>query len=231
MWCIPPKQSAEFVFRMEDVLEVYRRPHDPERPVVCLDETFRQLIGEVRGPLPPRPGEAARYDGEYVRNGTANLFLAFEPLAGRRQARVTDHRCRRDWATFVRELADGPYRDATRIVLVMDQLNTHLVMDQLNTHSPASLYETCPPEEAKRLAERLEIHHTPKHGSWLNMAEIEFSALARGLPARVGNRPALEHHVAAWEHRRNAAQVKVDWQFTTADARTKLRELYPSLQA
>lgn len=222
MWCIPPRQSAEFAFRMEDVLEVYRRPYDPEHPVVCLDETSRQLIGEVRGPLPPRPGEAARYDGEYVRNGVANLFIAFEPLAGRRQARVTDHRCRRDWATFVKELADGPYKDATRIILVMDQLNTH---------SPASFYETFPPAEAKRLADRLEIHHTPRHGSWLNMAEIEFSALARGLPERVGDRPALERHVAAWEHRRNAARVKGDWQFTTADARVKLRKLYPSLQA
>ena len=156
MWCIPPKQSAEFVYRMEDVLEVYRRPHDPKRPVVCLDETSRQLIGEVRGPLPPRPGETARYDGEHVRNGTANLFMAFEPLAGWRGVRVTDHRRREDWAAFVREMADGRYKDAERLVLVMDQLNTH---------APASLYEAFPPEQARRLAERLEIHHTPKHGS------------------------------------------------------------------
>jgi hypothetical protein len=221
MWCIPPTQSAEFVARMEDVLEVYQRPHDPGRPVVCLDETSKQLIGEVREPLPPRPGEVERYDGEYVRNGTANLFLAFEPLAGWRQARVTDHRCRRDWATFVKGLVDERYKDAATIVLVMDQLNTH---------TPASLYEAFPPEEARRLAARLEIHHTPKHGSWLNMAEIELSVLARNLPQRVADRAELERQVAAWERRRDEAGVKADWRFTTADARIKLRRLYPSLQ-
>ena len=220
MWCIPPQHSAAFVCHMEDVLEVYCRPFDPKHPVVCLDETSRQLIGEVREPLPPRPGEAARYDGEYVRNGVANLFMAFEPLAGWRQVRVTEQRCRRDWASFVRELADGRYKDADRIVLVMDQLNTHTL---------ASLYEAFPPGEARRLAEKLEIHPTPKHGSWLNMAEIEFSALSRSLPERIGDRAALERHTAAWEQRRNAAQVKADWQFTTKDARIKLRKLYPSL--
>jgi hypothetical protein len=221
MWCIPPTQSAEFVARMEDVLEVYQRPYDPGRPVVCLDETSKQLIGEVREPLPPRPGEVERYDGEYVRNGTANLFLAFEPLAGWRQARVTDHRRRRDWATFVKGLVDERYKDAATIVLVMDQLNTH---------TPASLYEAFPPEEARRLAARLEIHHTPKHGSWLNMAEIELSVLARNLPQRVADRAELERQVAAWERRRDEAGVKADWRFTTADARIKLRRLYPSLQ-
>jgi hypothetical protein len=143
MWCIPPKHSADFVAHMEDVLEVYQRPYDPKRPVVCLDETSKQLIGEVRPPLLPRPGEIERYDGEYVRNGTANIFMAFEPLAGWRAARVTEHRCRRDWAAFVKDLADGRYRDAVTIVLVMDQLNTH---------TPASLYEAFPPAEAKRLA-------------------------------------------------------------------------------
>jgi hypothetical protein len=221
MWCIPPKQSAEFVFHMEDVLEVYRRPYDPERPVVCLDETSKQLVGEVRAPLPSRPGEVARYDGEYVRNGVANLFMAFEPLAGWRRVRVTDRRCRLDWAGFVKELADGPYKGATRIVLVMDQLNTH---------TPASLYEALPPAEAKRLADRLEIHHTPKHGSWLDMAEIELSVLARDLTERVADKAALERQVTAWERQRNAAQVRADWQFTTDDARIKLRQLYPSLE-
>jgi DDE superfamily endonuclease len=222
MWCIPPKQSAEFVFHMEDVLEVYHRSHDPKRPVVCLDETFRQLIGETREPLPAAPGRAERYDCVYVRNGTASLFLAFEPLAGWRRVAVTGGRKRTDWALFVRELVEGWYRDAEKVVLVMDQLNTH---------SPASLYETFPPEEAKRLADRLEIHHTPKHGSWLNMAEIEFSALARDLPERTGDRATLERQVASWERRRNDAGVAADWRFTTADARVKLRKLYPTINA
>jgi hypothetical protein len=219
MWCIPPKQSAGFVYHMEDVLELYRRPHDPRRPVVCLDETFTQLVGESREPLPTAPGQVERYDCVYVRNGTASLFLAFEPLAGWRHVAVTGGRKRADWALFVRELVEGRYQDAAKIVLVMDQLNTH---------SPASLYEIFPPEEARRLAERLEIHHTPKHGSWLNMAEIEFSALARDLPERVGDRPTLDRHVAAWERRRNDAEVVAHWRFATDDARIKLRKLYPT---
>ncbi len=207
---------------MEDVLEVYRRPYNPEHPVVCLDETTKQLIGEVRGPLPPRPGEPARYDGEYVRNGVANLFLAFEPLAGWRQVRVTDRRCRKDWATFVKELADGRYNDATTFVLVMYQLNTH---------SRASLYEAFTPEEAKRLAAKLEIHHTPKHGSWLDMAETELSVLARDLAERIADKTTLQRQATAWERQRNAAQIKADWQFTNDDARVKLRKFYPSLDA
>ncbi len=212
---------------MEDVLEVYCRPHDPNRPVVCLDECSRQLIGEVRVPLPPRPaqderpGRVERYDCEYVRRGTANLFMAFEPLGGRREVAVTDRRQRGDWARFVRDLVDGPYKDADKVVLVMDQLNTH---------SPASLYEAFAPAEARRIAERLEIHHTPKHGSWLNMAEIEFSALGRDLPDRVENKPTLERHAAAWQRRRNAATTRADWRFTTADARIKLRKLYPTTE-
>src|ERR1044071_1547277 len=156
MWCIPPKHSAAFVFHMEDVLEVYCRPADARRPVVCLDESFKQLIGEIRPALPVRRGAVARHDHVYVRNGVASLFLACEPLAGWRHLAVTDHRCRTDWALFIRALLEGRYRDAEKLVLVMDQLNTH---------SPASLYEAFPPEEAKRLADRLEIHHTPKHGS------------------------------------------------------------------
>jgi DDE superfamily endonuclease len=220
MWCIPPKASAEFVCDMEDVLSVYHRPYDPARPVVCLDETSKQLIGEVREPLPPAPGLVERYDSVYVRNGVANLFLAFEPLAGWRHVDATDTRTRRDWAHFVRELVDGRYREAERVVLVMDQLNTH---------SKASLYEAFPPGEAERVASRLEIHHTPKHGSWLNMAEIELSALGRDLPERLGERTALVGHVSAWEGRRNGEGVKADWQFTTADARIKLRKLYPTV--
>jgi hypothetical protein len=220
MWCIPPKASAEFVCDMEDVLDVYHRPYDPARPVVCLDETSKQLIGEAREPLPPAPGRVERYDSVYVRNGVANLFLAFEPLAGWRHVGVTDTRTRRDWAHFVRELVDGRYREAEKVVLVMDQLNTH---------SKASLYEAFPPAEAARVAARLEVHHTPKHGSWLNMAEIELSALGRDLPERLGERAALVGHVSAWEGRRNGDGVKADWQFTTADARIKLRKLYPTV--
>jgi hypothetical protein len=220
MWCIPPKSSAEFVYSMEDVLNVYHRPYDPSRPVVCLDETSKQLIGEVREPLPPAPGRVERYDSVYVRNGVSNLFLAFEPLAGWRHVEVTDTRKRRDWANFVRDLVDGRYREAERVVLVMDQLNTHSV---------ASLYEAFAPAEAERVAARLEVHHTPKHGSWLNMAEIELSVLGRDLPERVGERPALVEHVWAWEDRRNGDGVKADWQFTTADARVKLRKLYPTI--
>lgn len=212
---------------MEDVLAVYHRPPDPHRPVVCLDECSKQLIGEVRPPLPARPvrddrpGRIERYDCEYVRNGTANLFMAFEPLGGWREVAVTDQRRRVDWARFVRDLVDGRYREADKVVLVMDQLNTH---------SPASLYEAFAPEEAKRIADRLEIHHTPKHGSWLNMAEIELSALSRDLPERVDDRATLECHVQAWQHRRNAAAIRADWQFTTKDARIKLRKLYPTME-
>lgn len=220
MWCIPPKASSEFVCHMEDVLKVYHRPYDPRRPVVCLDETSKQLIGEVREPLPPAPGRVERYDSVYVRNGVSNLFLAFEPLAGWRHVEVTDTRTRRDWAHFVRDLVDGRYRDADVVVLVMDQLNTHSV---------ASLYEAFAPAEAERVASRLEVHHTPKHGSWLNMAEIELSALGRDLPDRVGERPELIEHVSAWEGRRNGEGVRADWQFTTADARVKLRKLYPTI--
>ena len=222
MWRIPPKQSAEFVCHMEDVLEVYHRPHDPKRPVVCLDETFKQLIGETREPLPSAPGRAERHDCVHVRNGTASLSLAFEPLAGWRHVTVTEGRTRTDWARFVRGLLDDRHAGAEKVVLVMDQLDTH---------SPAGLYEAFPPEKAKRLADRLEIHHTPEHGSWLNMAEVEFSALARDLPERVGGRLDLERHTAAWERRRNGAEITADWRFTTADARIKLRKLYPTIDA
>jgi hypothetical protein len=222
MWCIPPKASAEFVSCMEDVLEVYHRTYDPRRPVVCMDETFKQLIGEVREPLPPGPGRVERYDSVYVRNGVASVFLAFEPLAGWREVKVTETRKRTDWAHFIRGLVDGRYKGAEKVVLVMDQLNTH---------ATASLYEAFPPAEARRIACRLEVHHTPKHGSWLNMAEIELSALSRDLPERVGDRAAMARHVGAWKSRRNEAAVKADWQFTTADARTKLRKLYPTIDA
>ena len=222
MWCIPPKASAEFVYHMEDVLDIYHRPHNPNRPVVCMDETFKQLIGEVREPLSMKPGQVERYDSIYVRNGVASLFLAFEPLAGWRHVEMTDRRQRGDWAHFIRDLVDGRYRDAEKIVLVMDQLNTH---------SPASLYEVFAPNEAKQISERLEIHHTPKHGSWLNMAEIELSALTRDLPERIGDRAAMTTHLHAWETQRNNEAVRADWQFTTDKARIKLRKLYPTIDS
>jgi len=219
-WCIPPQQDAAFVACLEDVLAVYHRPLDGRRPVVCMDETNRQLIGEVRPPKSARPGRAARYDGEYVRRGTANLFLAFEPLAGWREVAVTERRTRTDWAEFMRALLDGRYRDAEQVVLVMDQLNTHGV---------ASFYEAFAPAEARRLAERLEIHHTPKHGSWLNMAEIELSVLERQcLNRRIADAETLGRETAAWSRRRNEAGARIDWRLTTDQARIKLKKLYPS---
>jgi len=221
MWCIPPKQSAEFVYHMEDVLEVYKRPYDSRRPVVCMDETFKQLIGETREPLPPRPGSSERFDHVYVRKGVASLFIAFEPLRAWRTVAVTDQRRRLEWAEFIRSLLTGRYRRAEKLVLVMDQLNTH---------SAASLYEAFPPAEAERIARKLEIHYTPKHGSWLNMAEIELSVLARQcLGERMEDKPTLVREVAAWEADRNQRKVGIDWRFTTADARIKLKRLYPSV--
>jgi hypothetical protein len=221
MWCIPPEQSAEFVYHMEDVLEVYHRPYDPKVPVVNLDETFKQLIGAVRETLPMIPGQILRYDHVYKRNGVASLFMVFEPLAGWRQVTVTEHRRREEFAYVVRDLVDGRYQKATKVLLVLDQLNTH---------SAASLYQAFPPEEAKRIAAKLEIHHTPKHGSWLNMAEIELSALGRQcLARRIATGADLRAQITAWEKMRNTRKTKVDWRFTTADARIKLRKLYPSI--
>lgn len=187
---------------------------------MCLDEISLQLIGEVRTPLRVRRGQVARYDSEDVRNGTANLFMAFAPLLGQPSVQVTDQRRRGDFARFVRILVDERYPDAERIVLVMDQLNTHDL---------ASLYETFPPREARRLADRLEIHHTPKHGSWLNMAEIELSVFRRDLPERIARKDTLERHAAAWQDRRNAAGTKANWRFTTDDARIRPRNLYPTI--
>jgi hypothetical protein len=206
---------------MEDVLDVYQRPYDPRRPLVCMDETSKQLVGETRGALPAAPGRPARVDYEYVRRGTANVFLFCEPLAGRRQVRITARRTKVDWAVSVRALVDGVYPQAEKIVLVMDNLNTH---------AAASLYEAFPPAEAKRIVERLEIHYTPKHGSWLNMAEIELGMLGRQcLDRRIDQVDQLVQEAAAWEAARNAKGVRVDWRFTTADARIKLKKLYPSI--
>jgi hypothetical protein len=206
---------------MEDVLSVYTRAYDPRFPVLCLDETSKQLLADARPAEPVRPGQPARIDYEYRRLGTANVFLACEPLRGWRETWVTDRRTRQDWAQVIQELLEVHYPSAERLVLVLDNLNTH---------TPGSLYETFPPEKAERLAERLELHYTPKHGSWLNIAEIELSVLARQCTnCRVASLTDLAAAVAAWTRDRNASQKEVDWRFTTADARIKLNCLYPSV--
>ncbi len=207
---------------MEDVLDVYERPHDSNRPLICMDECPKQLIGETRTPIPVEPGEPERFDTEYVRNGTCNLFMFTAPLEGWRRAEVTERRTQVDWAHQVKRLVDEDFPEAEKIVLVMDNLNTH---------RPASLYEAFEPAEAKRIWDKLEIHHTPKHGSWLNMAEIEFSVLNHhGLSERVPDLASMRREVSAWTHRRNTAGGTIDWRFTTKDARTKLKRLYPRLQ-
>jgi transposase len=221
-WVLPPKANAGFVAAMEDVLDVYARPYDPKRPQVCIDEGGKQLIGDVRPPLPVRPGTSRREDYEYERRGMANLFMAFEPLAGVRRVEVTERKTNRDFARLIQRLVDEWYPEAEKIVLVLDNLSTH---------SSAALYETFAPAEARRLVEKLEIHYTPKHGSWLNVAEMELSVVARQcLDRRIADLETLRREVAAWVATRNAAVVKVDWQFTTADARVKLKKLYPSIE-
>jgi hypothetical protein len=207
---------------MEDVLDVYHRPYDPKNPVVCLDETSKQLVGEVVEPIPAEPGQPERFDYEYVRNGTANLFMLSEPLAGWRHVMVTDRRTAKDFAEVLRWLAEDAYPHAGKVVLVMDNLNTHKL---------ASLYEVFPPEHARRLAERFEVHHTPKHGSWLNVAEIELSALSRQcLDRRIESRDELLKQLEPWVVERNDREVGVNWRFTAADARIKLRRLYPAIE-
>jgi DDE superfamily endonuclease len=207
---------------MEDVLEVYHRPYDEKRPLVCIDEASKQLVGEVVRPLPPEPGQPERFDYEYTRNGTANLFMISEPVLGWRAVQVTDRRTAKDFAEVLRWLVEEVHADAEKVVLVTDNLNTH---------KPASLYEAFPPEQARRIAERIEWHYTPKHGSWLDMAEIELSVLTRQcLDRRIGTREELERAVGAWEAERNERAVEVQWRFTTAQARIKLHRLYPSLQ-
>ena len=207
---------------MEDVLEVYHRQFGDNEVLVCLDETSKQLVKETRQPLPPQPRAAMAYDYEYQRNGVSNLFMLFAPLEGWRRVEVTERRTRTDWARVVRKLVDEDYPDKERIVLVMDNLNTH---------HPASLHQAFEPAEARRIAERLEIHYTPKHGSWLNMAEIELGVLARQcLDRRIPGQVVLEQETKAWQNQRNRDSIRVDWRFTTKDARIKLRSLYPSLQ-
>ncbi len=206
---------------MEDVLEVYKRPYDPAFPVVCLDETNRQLIEETRQAVPVRPGRSRRTDYEYRRRGVVNLFMMFEPLAAKRQVKLSQQRTRKDWAECVRDLVDVHYPEAQKIVLVEDNLNTHSV---------GSLYETFSPEEARRLAEKVELHYTPKHGSWLNMAEIEIGVLSRQcLSQYIPTEEKMRREVTAWKQKRNQANATVDWQFTTGDARVKLKRLYPEI--
>jgi hypothetical protein len=207
---------------MEDVLAVYQRPYDPDCPVVCMDESSKQLIEDLKTALPAKPGEIQRYDYEYIRHGVTNLFLFFSPLENKRWVKVTERRCRTDWAAAMKMLADEIYPDKDKVVVVLDNLNTH---------SPQSFYETYPPEEARRLCDRFEFHYTPKHGSWLNMAEIEFSALFRQcLNRRIPTNEKLIREVTAWYRRRNENSVGVDWRFTTEDARIKLKRLYPQIQ-
>jgi hypothetical protein len=207
---------------MEDVLDLYTLPFDERYPLVCFDETSKQLIGETRTPLPAQPGQPARYDYEYVRNGVANLFMFFAPLHNWRHVKVTEHRTKQDWAYCMRDLVDVHFPAALRI---------RLVEDNLNTHDPAALYEIFEPAEAKRILDRLEFHYTPKHGSWLNMAEIELSVLSgQCLDRRIPDLLGLQHEVTAWEADRNVAAATVNWRFTTADARIKLKRLYPSIE-
>jgi transposase len=222
MWCIPPKANAAFVCQMEDVLEVYKLPYDAKRPLICMDEMPKQLLADKREPLSSRAGTPARQDYEYQRNGVADLFMLFEPLQGKRFVEVTEKRRKVEWATVMKQLSDVRYPQAEKIIVVLDNLNTH---------TPSAFYETFEPEEARRLVERFEFHFTPKHGSWLNMAEIELSALVRQcLDRRLPDIETLTDEVQAWQQQRNDEVVKVLWQFTATDARTKLKHLYPKIQ-
>ena len=220
-WVIPPKANSAFVAAMEDVLAVYTRPHNPDYPLVCLDETSKQLVAEMRTPIPMKRGRTARIDYEYERNGTANLFMLFAPLEGWRHVEVTDRHTAVDYAHVLKDLADRHFPHAKTIVLVQDNLNIH---------SKASLYEAFPAAEARRLVERFESHYTPKHGSWLDLAESELGVLsAQCLDRRIADKQTLIEEIAAWEHDRNANHTKADWQFTTQSARVKLKYLYPSI--
>jgi DDE superfamily endonuclease/homeodomain-containing protein len=221
-WCLPTQADAEFVFHMEDVLSVYTRPYDPKRPQVCMDEINTQLLSDTRDPLPMEPGKPLREDYEYVREGVCNVFLACEPLTGQRFTMVAAQRTKQEWAQFIRRISDECYPKADTIVLVMDNLNTHTL---------ASLYEAFPVAEARRLAQRFEVHYTPKHASWLNMAEIELSVLDRQcLSQRLASLEMAAQQVAAWTTRRNHAAVTIQWRFTAEDACIKLKHLYPSVK-
>jgi hypothetical protein len=222
MWCIPPKCDAEFVCAMENVLAVYVRPYDADHPTVCFDEKSKQLVGEIATPIPASPGHPERHDYEYVRNGTANLFMLVEPLRGWRHVSVTSRRTKLDFAQQMKELVDVHYPNARKITLVMDNLNTHRM---------SCLYEAFTPEEARRIIEKIEVVHTPKHGSWLNMAECELSVLEKQcLGDRIGDETTLRERVTIWNQDRNNRTKKIDWRFETATARIKLHSLYPKIQ-
>ena len=219
---IPPEANAGFVAAMEDVLETYHRPRDPDRPLVCLDETSKQLIIETRKPIPAKPGQPERHDYEYQRNGVAHLFMIFAPLEGWRRVEVTDHHAAVDYAKILKELSDVDFPAAKKIVLVQDNLSTH---------RPTSLYAAFPAPEARRLVNRFEWHYTPKHGSWLDMAESELAVLTtQCLSRRIPDKETLEKEVTAWESHRNKRHAKADWQFTTENARVKLKRLYPQFE-
>ncbi len=220
-WIIPPMQNSEFVANMEQVLDVYKRPYDKEFPLVCMDESPKQLIKETRIAIPMKPGQQAREDFEYERCGVSNIFMATEPLKGKRHVKVTERKTKVDWAIFIREIADNHYKTAKKITLVMDNLNTH---------KPSALYEAFEPKEAKRVWDRFEFVYTPKHGSWLNMAEIELHVLmGQCLNRRIDNLEIMKEEVQAWENHRNSKDAKINWQFTTQEARVKLKKLYPSI--
>ena len=220
-WCIPAQANAEFVYHMEDILDVYKRPADPKRPLVCFDESPEQLVRETRQALPMQTGQPERYDYEYHREGVANMFMFFAPLQNWRSVKVTERRTKADWAYCMRDLVDFHFPQAEKIVIVQDQLNTH---------SPACLYEVFTPKEAKRILDRLEFHSTPKHGSWLNMAEIELSVLDRQCLNRcIPSQAVLIRETSTWASQRNDKQATVNWQFATDDARIKLKRLYPSI--
>ena len=221
-WVIPPDANAGFVAAMEDVLEAYQKPRDPDRPLVCLDETSKQLIIETRAPIPAKPGQPARHDYEYERNGVAHIFMMFSPLEGWRHVKVTDRHAAADYGQVLKELSDTHFPSAEKIVLVQDNLSTH---------TAASLYAAFPAAEARRLAKRFEWHYTPKHGSWLDMAESELAVLTtQCLRRRIPNKQALQREVGAWQDHRNKHHAKADWQFTTDDARVKLKRLYPHFE-
>jgi len=221
MWCIPPEADAEFAWRMEDVLTVYKLPHDPERPVVCMDEASKQLVGEVRPGKGVAPGKPATWDYEYERKGACNLFMFCEPLRGWRRVWVAAQRRKVEWADCVKTLLEENYANAKKVLLVCDNLNTH---------TGGALYQAFAPSVAKALCERLEFHHTPKHGSWLNMAETELSVLSGDcLDRRMDSAEFVQSEVKAWEADRNHREAKVRWRFTTEEARVKLEKVYPVL--
>ncbi len=220
-WVIPPHQNSQFVACMEQVLDVYKRPYNKDYPVVCMDESPKQLIKETKIPIPMKSGQEARQDFEYERCGVSNIFMTSEPLKGKRYVKVTERKTKADWAVLIKEIAGKYYKDAKKITLVMDNLSTH---------KPSALYETFTPQEAKRIWDRFEFIYTPKHGSWLNMAEIELNVLmGQCLNRRIDNLKTMKQEVQAWERHRNNKDAKINWQFTTKDARVKLKRLYPSL--